>query len=457
MKVKPDDYTIPEDPFFDDLLNHKQVILNLIQLLDNSENSFVLSLNAPWGTGKTTFVKRWEQYLAKEKRFSFYYNAWENDYTKDAFASISTEFQKVISKSPGFKANDLIENLKTNTVKLIKIGLPFAARVATGGLVNSDELGKAISEFTEKAVSEKIKEFETAKEDLKIFKESLQAAILALYEKDQFKPVYIFIDELDRCRPTFAIEILETVKHFFNIPGLVVVLSIDKIQLSESMKAVYGSGFDSQNYLKRFIDLEYKLSVKSYEAIVNMYFQRFEIANIFRVNGSGSETFDERLLRETMILIFSVYQSTLRDIEKIFTIVSIMLKFSKGTEFVFPVIIAYISFLRFTDNEKFIDLLKKQIIDADYLKKESDYYKRNTSFSFNFPVLLESQIDIFLGNIDAIDSKINTMQLANEESKTRRESEYHQFFQKTNRSIDDIRKIKQFYLDKFDFIGNLEI
>jgi predicted KAP-like P-loop ATPase len=68
----------------------------------------------------------------------------------------------------------------------------------------------------------------------------------------------IFIDELDRCRPLYAIECLERIKHIFGIKRLIFVLSIDKKNLAKSIQSQYGN-IDTNNYLRRFIDLEFDL------------------------------------------------------------------------------------------------------------------------------------------------------------------------------------------------------
>lgn len=64
--------------------------------------------------------------------------------------------------------------------------------------------------------------------------------------------VFILIDELDRCRPSYAIEMLETIKHFFELKNYVFVVATDTEQLSHSVKAVYGDFFDGKEYLSRF-------------------------------------------------------------------------------------------------------------------------------------------------------------------------------------------------------------
>ena len=69
----------------------------------------------------------------------------------------------------------------------------------------------------------------------------------------------IVIDELDRCRPTFAIDVLEVVKHMFSTDGIVFVLASNQTQLSHSIASVYGDRFDSLGYLKKFFGVTFRL------------------------------------------------------------------------------------------------------------------------------------------------------------------------------------------------------
>ena len=67
------------------------------------------------------------------------------------------------------------------------------------------------------------------------FKKAIEELLSAIDDKEKIKekqPFVIFIDELDRCRPLYAIELLERIKHIFGIDGLIFVLSIDKEQLA---------------------------------------------------------------------------------------------------------------------------------------------------------------------------------------------------------------------------------
>jgi hypothetical protein len=78
------------------------------------------------------------------------------------------------------------------------------------------------------------------------------------------KPMFVFIDELDQCQPTYAIELLEIVKHLFDIPGLIFVIATDTEQLQHSVKSVYGEGFDASRYLHRIFNRSFSLKNKSF-------------------------------------------------------------------------------------------------------------------------------------------------------------------------------------------------
>ena len=55
-----------KEPFKNDQLGRETIIKNLTKLIKDLEQPFVISINAPWGTGKTTFINIWEKYLKLE-------------------------------------------------------------------------------------------------------------------------------------------------------------------------------------------------------------------------------------------------------------------------------------------------------------------------------------------------------------------------------------------------------
>jgi hypothetical protein len=100
-------------------------------------------------------------------------------------------------------------------------------------------------------------------ESLQMFKITisnwLKEVISSDSEGELKKPMFVFIDELDRCRPTYEIELLETVKHLFDIPDLIFVIATDTEQLQHAVKSVYGEGFDAKRYLYRFFNRSFTL------------------------------------------------------------------------------------------------------------------------------------------------------------------------------------------------------
>lgn len=273
---------LKEDIFANDKLDRESTIIDLSQLLISTNEPFVLSINASWGAGKTTFVKLWKSYLEKELDVhSIYFSAWEDDFSKEPLISIMGELNSYINdKFPKDKnLSKKLEELKSVSGKIIKRGLPAFIKGATAGALDFDKgVESAIGAVTESVAKELIDSYDNDKAIVIKFKELLHDIIEQI---DSEKPLIIFIDELDRCRPLYAIELLERLKHIFGIEKLIFVLSIDKKQLSESIKSQYGN-IDTENYLRRFIDLEFKLNnlkTKEFIVFLNSKYNFYKILN----------------------------------------------------------------------------------------------------------------------------------------------------------------------------------
>ncbi|MCJ0225597.1 hypothetical protein JY758_18730 [Clostridioides difficile] len=264
-----------ENPFEYDKLWRKSEIENLTNLFELVDNQLVLAINSPWGTGKTTFLRMWETYLgSKEELINkyevIYFNAWENDDCLDPLVSIIGEMKDSIEKVN--KTN--WDNIKESSKKLIRKLTPLVVKVATAGLVSSndvhleDKVKDAIIDASGNVFN--VDEYIEQKRIRINFKEELSK-----YQENLQKTVVFFIDELDRCRPTFAIETLERIKHLFNLENFIFVLGIDKESLSNSIKVIYGNGTDINGYLARFIDIEYTLDETGRGDYVNYLLEKY--------------------------------------------------------------------------------------------------------------------------------------------------------------------------------------
>jgi len=250
----------------DNTYDRADSIKDFIEGLDMIEDNVFISLDAKWGQGKTFYIRQIEmtlKYLSKKKLnqdvsdledvFSksilknvevektylpIYYNSWLYDNHSDPLMSllyviiktcdkyVST---KVDNKSLGDKIISLISSLSTSDSQI------------SGGVNNIKQIITG---------TELLQEIKTAEEIRDIVKQILNDVIVENAQK-----LVVFIDELDRCKPSYAIEMLERIKHYFDDERLVFVASINKEQLVHTISNYYGEKFDSTSYLNKFFDL----------------------------------------------------------------------------------------------------------------------------------------------------------------------------------------------------------
>ncbi len=178
-------------------------------------------------------------------------------------------------------------------------------------------------------VKKQIEKYQKDKESIKGFRESL-AKFVSTISKNQeaetpTKPVIFIIDELDRCRPDYAIQLLEKVKHLFSVQGLVFVLAMDMEQLGESIKSVYGDGFQADGYLRRFVDLRYRLPTPEPNRFVRALYSRFDLHEAFNVRNPQLHD-EEGQLVTVLGKLFPLFGFSLRVQEQCFTLISVAIR-----------------------------------------------------------------------------------------------------------------------------------
>ncbi|MPM78413.1 hypothetical protein SDC9_125424 [bioreactor metagenome] len=151
-------------------------------------------------------------------------------------------------------------------------GIADLTQAGAVGEIGLEALNRGLDEFFEKTLQEQANRQVVIDE----FKSAISHILELLTNEGQTAlPMFVFIDELDRCRPSFAIAMLEGIKHLFDIPGVCFVVSTNLSQLSEAVKAVYGPSFDGYSYLKRFFDAEYELPEAKGLAFAHMLLQGY--------------------------------------------------------------------------------------------------------------------------------------------------------------------------------------
>jgi KAP family P-loop domain len=350
IKFKPTAIDIPaDDPFKNDLLSRKDSAEILTEFIGNLDEPFVLAIDSPWGTGKTTFLKMWLQYAMNQKIQCLYFNAWENDFSESPLVSLIGELGAGISALRlGEAHSKLVEKVFEKTKKagaaLIKTALPTAIKMATSGIVDLSDVANLAEEIAKKEIDK----YQADKTTIAHFREELEELVKNIAgnkEQSQSRPIVFVIDELDRCRPPYAVELLEKVKHLFSVKGLVFVLAIDKRQLRESVKALYGTGMDADGYLRRFIDLEYHLPEPKIDDFVNAQFSRFGLAEILaRKVRDALHELDN--LRQSLIEFFKLFGFSLRVQEQIFSQLSVVVRTSPSNQYLYAFHLALLICLR---------------------------------------------------------------------------------------------------------------
>ena len=249
-KLKATDIAIdPKIPYQNDLLNRVEFATNLSEIILKTESPCVIAIDAAWGTGKTTFIKMWTKDLINQSFSVVEFNAWKNDYSGNAMVALSVELTKEL-QNLGLHS-DTVEKLKKGAVQIFEKSIEAGVKLATAGILDISPLLSGNQKS-----SEGLKNYIDSRELLEKFIENLESYAKGL-EKE--KPLIVVIDELDRCRPLYAIELLETAKHLFSVKNVIFVLAVNRRELGHSIKAIYGSEFDSQQYLSRFIDVNIPL------------------------------------------------------------------------------------------------------------------------------------------------------------------------------------------------------
>ena len=311
-KINTMDFTtslppIPEGkPFENDKLDRANTAAVLTQIIQNAEIGFTMSLNARWGNGKTTFVKMWEAFLKNQGYRTIYLNAWEQDYLQDPFSVIISTIWDNLSAYSGNDIAEVGESMK----KMVSVGCDIVKYYA----------GKAIGKETIDYIAEQINnagkpEFlalcSVYPKFIKDFKKQLEEMVNRACVG---KKLVVFVDELDRCRPNFAVEFLERIKHIFAIPNIVFVLSIDKDVLCSAIKGVYGSEqIDADRYLRRFIDIEYNLPIVSKKEFIELVYGKYQIG---KYNCDTEMAFSGTDIHAALIDLLDKQNLCLRDIEK---------------------------------------------------------------------------------------------------------------------------------------------
>ncbi len=303
-------------------LNRKEYGEFLTNYIKGEHDGFVLNLNGSWGTGKTEFLRRLYTHLTNEGHPTIYIDAWESDFSQVPLSVVASELINQLSIIYHNIGSDL-DKITGFLGKALKGTVIAGAGLATKYLVDDSATGREIVKTLFEASAKDFltsikKEHEEQVEAIKSIRKELGllAEVLKSTHGKEL-PVIVLIDELDRCRPNYAIEMLEVIKHFFTTKNFVFVVATDTMQLQESIKSVYGSNFDSNTYLKRFFNREAKLAEPNLEHYLGLHdFSFIEFAGKVEIYPI-IESNQHKTFAKYIKWISEAYGLSLRDIDQL--------------------------------------------------------------------------------------------------------------------------------------------
>lgn len=348
-----------EEPAFaslDSLNRSKEVdfVASLVRRQSEArkDHSFVLSVDAEYGIGKSFFLNLLEERLGDENPIARV-DAWADDSGNEPsvsiMAAIEEALESYLDKSTAKDALVKFDRARRNILPILAKGAggalskaiaryvgdvvadeisakldedegeasSEATAIAEGAEAAVEAMGARLTDLADKHAKAMIADYRKRKKSRASFKKAMVELVsaLSLEKNGKQAPLVVIVDELDRCRPDYAIKVLEEIKHYFDVPGVAFVLAMHRDQLSKSVRAVYGADFDSDEYLRRFFDISINLQGRNFRRLIEVEIEELGIdPNNYRWPPTDRHPAnDPNTMPDYLALIFASLKVTARE------------------------------------------------------------------------------------------------------------------------------------------------
>lgn len=336
----------------DNELGRYNEVRKLLKIISLIEDNTVIAIDGDWGSGKTFFLKEIEHIIKNKKTRSqfninmdisyngnkepflneqaldnsiiLYYNAWENDLYREPLESILLTLLNSLkdNKNKVVTFKSFQKKLPKRIFEIFQgIGYNFVNQVnssverATG--INAKKVVKSTIDLMEDIND--LKTYEDLASSI-ITTEEIREAINELFTKVLKKGTRIIfiIDELDRCRPDYAVDLIETINHFYNNEKITFLIGVNLKEFRNTLKSFYGNNFDSYKYLHKFFDVIINLKRLDTNHYTTFALQNCSGHNMMPIE----EAFNRTTLNYTNHTLLSIlelannYKFSLRDINR---------------------------------------------------------------------------------------------------------------------------------------------
>ena len=235
VDLRPAEFQVPaDDPFCNDRLNRQESVETLCSTIDVTQHPFVVSVEGAYGTGKSSYLRMCAAQLERLGAQAVEFNAWQQGHTGRPLIDL------VAALAAQLRAESSLDRLKDAAKQ---VGWRAAGYLSKGMIALNDAAGSSIFD-----------DWAEIDQSVAEFKASLRDEVSRLNSK-----IVIFVDELDRCEPGYALDLLNKARHLFDVDGVVIVFGVNRVELGHAVETVYGPECDVDGYLRRFVDLSMRL------------------------------------------------------------------------------------------------------------------------------------------------------------------------------------------------------
>lgn len=370
MKLRIEPLRVGKDESFEqDVLDRKDFGQSLLNLITKSEDELVISIDGQWGDGKSTFVQMWQGMLTDAEMPNIYIDAFASDYIDNPFLAVASAITTYIDENSteDNEEHPFLEKAKEVGSRLLPWGTKIAVKAVTAGLINGSDIEQLVA--VKKDIANDLattasdfvgKQLEAHKEDQQLFvafKEELSNIT-------DGKKLVIVIDELDRCKPTYALGLLEKIKHLFSTKNVFFVLVMHKQELEKSIKCIYGD-IDAHAYLQKFIHVQTTLPKKPDG--LNNDLEKYA-QHLFKSHNIETWGHDRTLL-DYVEHLARHFNLSLRQLEKVFTNLALFYASVTKNNYPNPPITAFLATIKVVKPAVYQALLDKTMTYSQLCEK----------------------------------------------------------------------------------------
>lgn len=245
MRLAPPTLAVsPDEGFEHDIFNAKEAGERLANVVSVLEGHSVIVLDGDWGAGKTTFIKQWAGLMRSRSHPVIYFDAFQSDHQSDAFFALLAQVLDHFGHQPNL-VGTISDAAKQVVGSIPKVVMEWAIPLLTAGVIPHEALSKVLEVITDPAhdpvdqwFKERVRSAQNEAGSIIEFRQTLSNVIKQSLEAKS--PLVFIIDELDRCKPSFALNVLERMKHIFSADDVCFVLVTHLDELSAMVKHAYG-------------------------------------------------------------------------------------------------------------------------------------------------------------------------------------------------------------------------